>query len=88
MQIRPGLVALSQRILGPNTLIQGAVRTILFETPKEFYDKTIAIVQVRNPPNYFLNVSTGSCQMVSCELYGIVLRSKFLGLYSGEISVH
>lgn len=43
--VRPGLTALSQRILGPNTLIQGAVRKILNETPQHFYDKTVAVVQ-------------------------------------------
>lgn len=44
-EVRPGLMALSQRILGPNTLIQGAVRKILNETSKTFFDKTIAVVQ-------------------------------------------
>jgi tyrosine aminotransferase len=43
--VRHGLVALSQRILGPNTIVQGAVRTILEKTPTEFFDKSIALVQ-------------------------------------------
>jgi hypothetical protein len=45
-QIRPGLIALSQRILGPNTLVQGALETILTKTPQEFFDSTIAVVKV------------------------------------------
>jgi tyrosine aminotransferase len=51
-EVHPGLVALSQRILGPNTLVQGAVRTILNDTPKSFFDKTIAAVQ-RNAELFF-----------------------------------
>lgn len=44
-EVQPGLVALSQRILGPNTLIQGALRTILTSTPQEYFDQTIDVVQ-------------------------------------------
>ncbi|ELU03237.1 hypothetical protein CAPTEDRAFT_162073 [Capitella teleta] len=44
-EIRPGLLALTTRILGPNTLIQGALETILTKTPQEFFDSTIAVVK-------------------------------------------
>merc|ERR1711976_228430 len=44
-QVRPGLIALSQRILGPNTLVQGALDTILHRTPQAFFDSTIDVVQ-------------------------------------------
>jgi tyrosine aminotransferase len=50
--VRHGLVALSQRILGPNTVIQGAVKTILDTTPTEFFDKSIALVQ-RNAEMFY-----------------------------------
>lgn len=44
-EVRPGLVNLSQRILGPNTLVQGAIRTILSSTPQEYFDMAINVVQ-------------------------------------------
>jgi len=45
-QVRHGLVMLSQRILGPNTIIQGAVKTILTSTPQQFFDNSLSLVQV------------------------------------------
>ncbi|KAK2164059.1 hypothetical protein LSH36_69g02010 [Paralvinella palmiformis] len=44
-QVRPGLTSLSQRILGPNTLVQGALPKILESTPQEFFDFTIKVVK-------------------------------------------
>ena len=44
-EIRQGLIALSQRILGPNTLIQGALPDILTKTPQTFYDNTLNAVE-------------------------------------------
>lgn len=46
MQVRPGLIAQSQQILGPNTLIQGALPEIFANTPQNFFDNTIRIIQV------------------------------------------
>jgi len=46
-QVQPGLTSLSQRILGPNTLVQGALPKILESTPQEFFDSTIEVVKVR-----------------------------------------
>lgn len=43
--VRRGLLSLSQRILGPNTVIQGALEEILTETPQAFFDNTISAVQ-------------------------------------------
>jgi aspartate/methionine/tyrosine aminotransferase len=40
-QIRGGLICLSQRILGPNTLVQGALPLILANTKQSFYDDTV-----------------------------------------------
>jgi len=40
-EIRKGLLCMSQRIIGSNTLIQGALPTILKNTPKSFFDSTI-----------------------------------------------
>ncbi|CAD5123931.1 DgyrCDS12239 [Dimorphilus gyrociliatus] len=43
-ELRKGLVALSQRILGPNSVTQGALECILMNTPQEFYDSTCQTV--------------------------------------------
>ncbi|XP_077982246.1 tyrosine aminotransferase-like [Glandiceps talaboti] len=44
-EVRSGLLRLSQRILGPNTLVQAAMRNILEETPHTFFEKTIEVVK-------------------------------------------
>ncbi|NXU88080.1 ATTY aminotransferase, partial [Xiphorhynchus elegans] len=44
-EIRDGLVRLSQRILGPCTLVQGALERILRRTPPEFYQNTLSILK-------------------------------------------
>lgn len=44
-EVRQGLLSLSQRILGPNTLIQAAVPDILSKTPQSFYDDTIKFIE-------------------------------------------
>ena len=46
-QIRDGLTKLSQRILGPCTLVQGALKSILCRTPREFYHNTLSFLKVR-----------------------------------------
>lgn len=38
---------LSQRILGPCTLVQGALKNILRRTPQEFYHNTLSFLKVR-----------------------------------------
>ncbi|KAI7849307.1 tyrosine aminotransferase [Circinella umbellata] len=40
-EIREGLLNLSQVILGPNSVVQGALDDILHNTPQSFYDETI-----------------------------------------------
>jgi tyrosine aminotransferase len=50
LQVRDALQSLSQRIIGSNTLVQGALPDILKNTPKKFFDDTIAQVQVPNKP--------------------------------------
>ncbi|KAJ6220950.1 hypothetical protein RDWZM_006762 [Blomia tropicalis] len=40
-EIRAGLNALSQRIIGSNTIIQGAIPAILKNTPKSFFEENI-----------------------------------------------
>lgn len=42
--IRKGLLSLSQRIIGSNTIVQGALPTILKNTPQTFFDETIETV--------------------------------------------
>ncbi|XP_066570039.1 tyrosine aminotransferase isoform X2 [Amia ocellicauda] len=44
-EIREGLVKLSQRILGPCTLVQGAIKSILNNTSQGFYEGTISFLQ-------------------------------------------
>jgi len=44
-EIRKGLLCMSQRIIGSNTLVQGALPTILQYTPKSFFDDTIAVIE-------------------------------------------
>lgn len=44
IEVRQGLTALSQRILGPNTLVQGALAKILTQTPSHFFDSTIQAI--------------------------------------------
>ncbi|XP_060082304.1 tyrosine aminotransferase-like [Ylistrum balloti] len=43
--VRKGLLSLSQRILGPNSLVQAAVTDILTKTPQEFFDNTVGYVE-------------------------------------------
>ena len=53
---------LSQRILGPNTIVQGALQTILRDTPQHYYNSIIKTVKVSQPVQYLQNLQW-------CELY-------------------
>lgn len=44
-EVRKGLQSLSQRIIGSNTLVQGALPTILSKTPKDFFSNTIKQIE-------------------------------------------
>ncbi|KAG8198904.1 hypothetical protein JTE90_015116 [Oedothorax gibbosus] len=44
-EMRDGLQALSQRIIGSNTIIQGALPSILRDTPETFFEDNIETVQ-------------------------------------------
>ncbi|XP_031550966.1 tyrosine aminotransferase-like [Actinia tenebrosa] len=44
-EVKPGLVSLSQQILGPNTIIQAALPDILENTPRSFYENAINVMQ-------------------------------------------
>uniref|UniRef100_A0A6Q2XTA1 Tyrosine aminotransferase n=1 Tax=Esox lucius TaxID=8010 RepID=A0A6Q2XTA1_ESOLU len=44
-EIRQGLVKLSQRILGACTIVQGALESILNDTPQDFYQRTIRFLK-------------------------------------------
>ena len=61
-EIRRGLMCMSQRIIGSNTFIQGALPTILKNTPKSFFDNAIKVIKdnadlaftkLRNTPGNF-----------------------------------
>ena len=43
--VRSGLNSLSQRIIGANTLVQGAIPAILNKTPKHFYKDTLNVIE-------------------------------------------
>jgi len=43
-EIRAGLNSLSQRIIGANTVIQGALPDILRNTPKSFFEETVSYI--------------------------------------------
>lgn len=44
-EVREGLVSLSSRILGSNSLVQGALPAILKNTPQKFYDELVETLQ-------------------------------------------
>ncbi|KAG9475031.1 tyrosine aminotransferase [Eleutherodactylus coqui] len=44
-EIREGLVRLSQRILGPCTIVQGALDHIMKRTPQHFYENTLNFIK-------------------------------------------
>ncbi|KAH3772763.1 tyrosine aminotransferase-like isoform X2 [Dreissena polymorpha] len=44
-EVRHGLQCLSQKILGPNTLIQAAIPDILKNTPRSFYSDTLEFIE-------------------------------------------
>lgn len=48
--VRKGLANLSSRILGANTLVQGALPEILRNTPQSFYDELVATLHVSISP--------------------------------------
>jgi len=43
--VQHGLQSLSQRIIGSNTLVQGAISKILHETPESFYKDTLSTIE-------------------------------------------
>uniref|UniRef100_A0A224XK34 Tyrosine aminotransferase n=1 Tax=Panstrongylus lignarius TaxID=156445 RepID=A0A224XK34_9HEMI len=44
-EVKKGLQVLSQRIIGGNTIVQGAIPKILSDTPQEFYQSTIDLIE-------------------------------------------
>merc|ERR1711936_1439543 len=72
-EIRKGLMCMSQRIIGSNTFIQGALPTILKNTPQSFYDNTINTVknnadlafrELRNTPGLIPIMPRGAMYMM------------------------
>lgn len=51
VEVRGGLLKLSQRLLGPNTLVQAALPSILANTPESFYRETLEYIE--NNANVF-----------------------------------
>lgn len=57
-EIYNGLLGLSQKIMGSNTLVQGSLPAILEMTPRSFLDETIAVVEENAKLTYDLLSST------------------------------
>lgn len=59
-EIRKGLANLSQRILGPNTIVQRALPAILKYTPQSFFDDVVLFIEVseifQNTGNYHISL--------------------------------
>ena len=43
--MKKGLVSFSQRILGPNSIVQSALKDILTNIPKSFYRDTLQYIE-------------------------------------------
>ena len=48
VQVKPGLMNLSQLLVGGNTIVQGAVPAIIAATPRSFYDNLLTVLKVRD----------------------------------------
>lgn len=46
-QIRRGLSNIAMKILGPCTLVQAALPSIIEDTPQSFFDYTMAVFEVK-----------------------------------------
>lgn len=73
-EVRKGLLSMSTRILGPNTLIQKALPRILKETPQSFFDETISFIEVRLFINevfflYFIPNSLNTLSVLTLLIY-------------------
>ncbi|KAH9502629.1 hypothetical protein Btru_073963 [Bulinus truncatus] len=55
-EVRTGLLKLSQRILGPNTLVQAALPDILKNTPQSFHQETLDYLET-NAQLFYKNLS-------------------------------
>lgn len=55
-EVRAGLVRLSQRLLGPNSIVQAALPEILSATPQHFFDETVQYVE-ENARNFYNRIS-------------------------------
>lgn len=73
LQIRQGLVKLTQRILGACSVVQGALESILNNTPQSFYKDTISFLKVnkeaknQEQPNFdFDSLTVSHCPPLSC----------------------
>lgn len=80
-QLRKALVLLSQRILGPNSVTQGALEQILTKTPQNFYDATCLTVQTHAQYLYevFLKCPGLKPVMPQGAMY-MMVRKKFHGI--------
>ena len=52
--VRKGLNSLSQRIIGANTIVQGALPNILKQTPEAFFKETLDVIEENAKVNYIV----------------------------------
>ena len=57
--VRKGLNSLSQRIIGANTIVQGALPNILKKTPESFFQETLQVIEGNAKVFHILNIIGG-----------------------------
>ena len=57
--VRKGLNSLSQRIIGANTIVQGALPNILKQTPESFFQETLQVIEGNAKVLYIFNIIDG-----------------------------
>lgn len=80
--MRAGLVRLSQRLLGPNSIVQAALPEILSATPQHFFDETVQYVE-ENARNFYNRISRvpglrpvepqGAMYMMVCKVWKLCI---------------
>lgn len=80
--MRAGLVRLSQRLLGPNSIVQAALPEILSATPQHFFDETVQYVE-ENARNFYNRISKvpglrpvepqGAMYMMVCKVWKLCI---------------
>jgi tyrosine aminotransferase len=89
-QVRKGLLSLSCRILGSNSLVQGALPAILKNTPQKFYDELVDTLHQHALLAFqMLNKIPGLCPIMPCGAMYMMVAIKIQNFpeYSNELEV-